>query len=105
MKKELNKLVGDDHVYYDCLKLAMVSHADELYEENYVKVYQLMATAYKQIKGENTQKEVEAFALKVGPYAFKTTMENHGLKNIEDVLAIKEPGALETFLQEIRSTA
>jgi len=106
VKDQLRAIVGDDHVYYDILKLSKVDHADALNAEQSKDVYKLLAnTCIKLRNDKNLKDEVEAFALKVGPYAFKATLENHKLQSIDEVLAMPDATALQAFLQELRSTA
>jgi phage recombination protein Bet len=108
MKEELSKIVGDDHEYYDMLKLQGVSHADELNAEQAKPTYKLMAERYKQLKKATEEKdlliEAQKHALRIGAFATQAALERHGLQDIEEILNA-DGTTLTALLKELRETA
>lgn len=106
MKEEMRKVVGDDHVYYDILKLALINHADELNEDNYKKVYKLMAETYTKLKGDgNLKADLAKHRERIGGTKFLEVLGANGFESLEHVISEANGQQVQAVLDELKGTA
>ncbi len=108
IKKEILALTGTTDLYYEALKAGGYQHADEIKtQEDAAKIWKALKAITAELGRSKQDKtlmlEVEAHALRIGPYATKAALERHGLQSIEEVLNYN--GDFDGLMAELRGTA
>ncbi len=110
IKKEILALTGTTDLYYEALKAGGYQHADEIKtQEDAAKIWKALKAITAELGRSKQDKalmlEVEAHALRIGPYATQAALERRGLKSIEEVLQVPNGTELDALLKELRETA
>jgi hypothetical protein len=104
VKSQLRALVGDDHIYYDILKLSNVSHANELNQEQSKDVYKLLANTCMKLRQDKALRdELDGHAKRLGE-RYLDVLGSNGFESTDLLLAEGSGPQVQTVLDELKAT-
>jgi len=104
VKEQLRLLVGDDHVYYDILKLSNVSHADELAAEQSKDVYKLMAnTVIKMRNDKALRDDLATHNERLGYDRYISVLGANGFENTDMLLTEATGPQVQAVLDDLKA--
>lgn len=111
LKRELREITGTDQIYYDTLKAAGVSHADELAHEPSKAVWKAMAAIVAKLRADKTtreefQAEASRLASKMGfegPKLYKETLASNGFESLDQLIEEASSEQVTAILAELRA--